>query len=61
VAVDSGSSIVRSEPRAALSRAIVALALHLTPPPAETAAGLVDVPETPPPPVYHRRFSLGRR
>jgi pilus assembly protein CpaE len=59
-AVDSGTSIVRSEPRGALSRAIVALALRLAPPD-ETAAGSVDIPEMPPAPVYRRRFSLGRR
>jgi pilus assembly protein CpaE len=56
-AVDSGASMVRSEPRAALSRAIVALALRLAPPPAAP----IDVPETPAAPVYRRRFSLGRR
>jgi pilus assembly protein CpaE len=60
-AVDSGTSIVRTEPRGALSRAIVALALRLAPPAGETAAGPVDIPEIPPAPVYRRRFSLGRR
>jgi pilus assembly protein CpaE len=60
-AVDSGTTIVRSEPRGALSRAIVALALRLAPPTDETAAGPMDLPELPPAPVYRRRFSLGRR
>jgi pilus assembly protein CpaE len=60
-AVDSGTSIVHTEPRGALSRAIVALALRLAPPADETAAGPVDIPEIPPAPVYRRRFSLGRR
>jgi pilus assembly protein CpaE len=60
-AVDSGTSIVRSEPRGALSRAILALALDVAPPPDETAAGAADVAEMPPAPVYRRRFSLGRR
>jgi pilus assembly protein CpaE len=60
-AVDSGASIVRGEPRAALSRAIVALALRLGPSPADPRAGLVDVPQTPPARVFRRRFSLGRR
>jgi pilus assembly protein CpaE len=60
-AVDSGASIVRTEPRAALSRAIFALALSLALPPADPAAALVVVPETPPAPMYRRRFSLGRR
>jgi len=59
--VDSGTTIVRSEPRGALSRAIVALALRLAPPTDETAAGPIDLPETPAAPVYRRRFSLGRR
>lgn len=60
-AVDSGTPIVLSEPRGALSRAIVALALRLAPPQDVTAAGPVDIPEIPPAPVYRRRFSLGRR
>jgi pilus assembly protein CpaE len=60
-AVDAGTSIVRSDPRGALSRAIVALALRLAPPPDATASGPVDIPEMPPAPVYRRRFSLGRR
>src|SRR6202043_3759094 len=42
-AVDSGTTIVRSEPRGALSRAIVALAMRLAPAPEETAAGPVDL------------------
>jgi pilus assembly protein CpaE len=60
-AVDSGTAIVRSEPRGALSRGILALAQRLAAAPAETAAGLVEVPATPPAPLYRRRFSLGRR
>jgi pilus assembly protein CpaE len=60
-AVDSGTTIVRSEPRGALSRAIVALALRLAARPDETAAGSLELPEMPPVPVYRRRFSLGRR
>ncbi|HEY8673590.1 MAG TPA: P-loop NTPase [Candidatus Dormibacteraeota bacterium] len=61
LAVDTGTAIVRSDPRAELSRRIVALALRLAPAPAGTAAGLVEVPATPPAPIYRRRFSLGRR
>jgi len=60
-AVDSGTAIVRSEPRAELSRRIAALALRLAPAPVEAGAGLVEVPATPPAPTYRRRFSLGRR
>jgi pilus assembly protein CpaE len=60
-ALDTGTALVHSEPRAELSRRIVELALALAPAPAETEAGLLDVSATPPAPIYRRRFSLGRR
>jgi pilus assembly protein CpaE len=61
VALDTGTALVHSEPRAELSRRIVELALALAPAPAETEAGLLDVSAAPPAPIYRRRFSLGRR
>jgi pilus assembly protein CpaE len=59
--LDSGTPIVLAEPDAELARRLVALA-QIFPAPAATTTGNdpVEVP-APAPPVYRRRFSLGRR
>lgn len=59
--LDSGTPIVLAEPGAELARRLVALA-QIFPAPAATTTGSdpVEVP-APAPPVYRRRFSLGRR
>ncbi|HVC40612.1 MAG TPA: P-loop NTPase [Candidatus Saccharimonadales bacterium] len=61
--LDSGTPIVVAQPRAELARRLVALAqLMAVPAGANDAAGAehVELP-APTPPVYRRRFSLGRR
>jgi pilus assembly protein CpaE len=59
--LDSGSPLLQSQPRAELSRRIIALARTIAGPPAPAASASLDVPAPPPAPTYRRRFSLGRR
>jgi pilus assembly protein CpaE len=59
--VDGGTPIVVAEPRSDLSRRITTLAGAMPGPAGDTGAAPVDIPTTPPAPVYRRRFSLGRR
>jgi pilus assembly protein CpaE len=58
--LDSGVPIVVAQPRAELARRLTGLAQLIAAPivSTETDAGALPVPE---PPVYRRRFSLGRR
>lgn len=57
--LDSGTPIVLAQPRAELSRRMIALAHLIAAPVAGSASGEVEIP-APEPPAYRRRFSLGR-
>jgi MinD-like ATPase involved in chromosome partitioning or flagellar assembly len=59
--VDSGSPFLESQPRAELSRRIIALAKTIAGPPATAGNAPPDLPAPPQTPTYRRRFSLGRR
>jgi pilus assembly protein CpaE len=58
--LDSGTPIVLAQPRAELARKLVALARLISAPGGAGADIAVELP-APAPPVYRRRFSLGRR
>ncbi len=58
--LDSGTPIVLAQPRAELARKLVALAQLISAPGGAGADIAVELP-APAPPVYRRRFSLGRR
>jgi pilus assembly protein CpaE len=58
--LDSGTPLLRAQPRAELSRRIIALAQTLAGPTATPTDATLDVP-APSAPTYRRRFSLGRR
>jgi MinD-like ATPase involved in chromosome partitioning or flagellar assembly len=58
--LDSGTPIVVAQPRAELSRRLVALAHGIALPADVQDGGDVEMP-APAPPTYRRRFSLGRR
>ena len=58
--LDSGTPIVLAQPRAELARKLVALAQLISAPGSAGADVAVELP-APAPPVYRRRFSLGRR
>lgn len=60
-ALDSGTPLLRSQPRAELSRRIMALAQALAGPATAPSDAPLEVPASPPAPAYRRRFSLGRR
>ncbi len=60
-AIDAGTPIVHSIPRAELSRGIVAVAGVIRPQTADARALQADVSTAPRTPIYRRRFSLGRR
>lgn len=57
--LDSGMPIVLAQPRSELARRLTSLA-QLIAAPASVDVGTVEIP-APEPPVYRRRFSLGRR
>ena len=59
--VDSGTPLLRSQPRAELSRRLIALAQALAGPETTPGASALDVPTSSQAPAYRRRFSLGRR
>jgi pilus assembly protein CpaE len=59
--LDSGNPILLAQPRAELSRRILALAQTMAGPAMTPGDGSLDVPAPPPTPTYRRRFSLGRR
>jgi pilus assembly protein CpaE len=58
--LDSGMPIVLAQPRAELSRRLTSLAQLIAAPATPAGAGAIEIPE-PEPPIYRRRFSLGRR
>ncbi len=58
--VNSGTPLLRSQPRAELSRRLIALAQTLAGP-ATPGESTLDVPTSAQAPAYRRRFSLGRR
>jgi len=58
--LDSGTPIVLAQPIAELGRRLTALAQLVAVPGRPVDEGISEVPE-PTPPVYRRRFSLGRR
>jgi pilus assembly protein CpaE len=58
--LDSGTPFVLAQPDAELARALTALARLVAIPEGAEEDGMGEVP-TPAPPVYRRRFSLGRR
>ncbi len=58
--LDSGMPIVLAQPRAELSRRLTSLAQLIAAPAAPADRGTIEIP-APEPPVYRRRFSLGRR
>jgi len=58
--LDSGMPIVLAQPRAELSRRLTSLAQLIAAPATPAEAGTIEIP-APEPPVYRRRFSLGRR
>jgi pilus assembly protein CpaE len=58
--LDSGTPIVLAQPHAELARRLTALAHLVAVSDGAAGEGMGDVPE-PAPPVYRRRFSLGRR
>jgi len=58
--LDSGTPIVLAQPNAELARRLTALAQLVAFPDGAEEEGMGEVPE-PAPPVYRRRFSLGRR
>jgi len=59
--LDSGTPLLLSQPRAELSRRMMALAKTVAGPATTSAASSLDLPAPPPTPTYRRRFSLGRR
>jgi pilus assembly protein CpaE len=58
--LDSGTPIVLAQPRAGLARRLIALAQHLAVPVVAELPVALEI-SAPMPPVYRRRFSLGRR
>jgi MinD-like ATPase involved in chromosome partitioning or flagellar assembly len=58
--LDSGTPFVLAQPDAELARRLTALARLVAIPEGAEEDGMGEVP-TPAPPVYRRRFSLGRR
>jgi pilus assembly protein CpaE len=58
--LDSGTPIVLAQPRAELSRRVVALARAISSPAGDAGNATTELP-APAPPSYRRRFSLGRR
>ena len=58
--LDSGMPIVLAQPRAELSRRLTSLAQLIAAPATPADARMIEIP-APEPPVYRRRFSLGRR
>jgi pilus assembly protein CpaE len=58
--LDSGTPIVLAQPRAELSRRLIALAQLIALPRSAVESGAAEIPE-PAPPTYRRRFNLGRR
>lgn len=60
--IDSGTPLVLSQPRAELSRRVIALAQTIAGPATRPGDASVYEPAAPAPaPAYRRRFSLGRR
>jgi pilus assembly protein CpaE len=59
--VDSGSPIVLAQPRAELSRSLIALADQLAARAGDADTAGTEIPVIQPSPSYRRRFSLGRR
>jgi len=58
--LDSGTPIVLAQPRAELARRLTALARLIAVPAGAADDGAAEIP-APTPPVYRRRFSLGRQ
>jgi pilus assembly protein CpaE len=59
--LDSATPLLLSQPRAELSRRIMALAQNVAGPGRPPVGDTPDLPASPPAPTYRRRFSLGRR